>query len=66
MSKPGSDRRIDYIEFNVGDIARSRAFYGAARGDEVLGPLFERVDDWEAHIVRICAFWSSVTLMTGR
>ena len=32
MSKPDSDRRIDYIEFNVGDIARSRAFYGAAFG----------------------------------
>jgi predicted enzyme related to lactoylglutathione lyase len=32
MSKPGSDRRIDYIEFNVRDIARSRAFYGAAFG----------------------------------
>ena len=32
MSKPGNDRRIDYIEFNVGDIARSRAFYGAAFG----------------------------------
>ena len=32
MSKLGSDRRIDYIEFNVGDIARSRAFYGAAFG----------------------------------
>jgi predicted enzyme related to lactoylglutathione lyase len=32
MSKPGSDRRIDYIELNVRDIARSRAFYGTAFG----------------------------------
>ena len=23
MSKPGSDRRIDYIEFNVGDMLAS-------------------------------------------
>ena len=27
-----SDRCINYIEFNVGDIARSKAFYGAAFG----------------------------------
>ena len=26
------DRTIDYIEFNVADIARSKAFYGAAFG----------------------------------
>jgi uncharacterized protein len=26
------DRRIDYIEFNVADIARSKEFYGAAFG----------------------------------
>lgn len=26
------DRRIDYIEFRVADLARSRAFYGAAFG----------------------------------
>ena len=43
-----------------------RAFYTAAREDEVLGPLFERVEDWEAHIAKITAFWSSVVLMTGR
>ena len=28
----GSDRRIDYIEFNVADIAASKAFYGGAFG----------------------------------
>ena len=32
MTKPQEDRRIDYIEFNVADIARSKAFYGAAFG----------------------------------
>ena len=30
--KPREDRRIDYIEFNVADIARAKAFYGAAFG----------------------------------
>ncbi|MDF2115570.1 VOC family protein [Roseiarcaceae bacterium H3SJ34-1] len=32
MGARGSDRQIDNIEFNVSDIARSKAFYGAAFG----------------------------------
>jgi predicted enzyme related to lactoylglutathione lyase len=32
MAKPGTDRRIDNIEFAVSDIARSREFYGKAFG----------------------------------
>jgi predicted enzyme related to lactoylglutathione lyase len=32
MSGKGADRKIDYIEFNVADIARSKAFYGGAFG----------------------------------
>lgn len=32
MTKSDSDRRIDYVEFKVRDIVRSRAFYGAAFG----------------------------------
>lgn len=32
MSTRGADRKIDYIEFNVADIAASKAFYGAAFG----------------------------------
>lgn len=43
-----------------------RAFYGTARQDPLLGPVFARVADWEAHIARIVDFWSSVVLMTGR
>ena len=43
-----------------------RAFYAAARQDEVIGHLFDAVDDWETHIARISAFWSSVGLLTGR
>jgi hemoglobin len=43
-----------------------RAFYAEARQDDLLGPVFARVGDWEAHIDRIVAFWSSVALMTGR
>ncbi len=32
MANKGNDRRIDYIEFNVTDIAASKAFYGNAFG----------------------------------
>ncbi len=42
-----------------------RAFYGAARIDALLGPSFEGVADWEAHIATITRFWCSVALMTG-
>jgi predicted enzyme related to lactoylglutathione lyase len=31
-TKSESDRRIDYVEFNVSDVARSKRFYGEAFG----------------------------------
>ena len=44
-----------------------RAFYGNARFDPLLGPVFDsKVRDWEAHIARMCDFWSSILLMSGR
>jgi hemoglobin len=37
------------------------------RNDAVLAPVFEpRIADWEPHLQRMCAFWSSVALMSGR
>ena len=43
------------------------AFYDSMRADTVLGPIFSaRIVDWEPHLQRMCVFWSSVTLMTGR
>jgi hemoglobin len=42
-------------------------FYARVRCDPVLGPIFNtRVEDWPAHLEKLCAFWSSVMLMTGR
>ena len=42
-------------------------FYDKARVDPRLGPVFERrVADWTAHLARMCDFWSSVMLMSGR
>jgi predicted enzyme related to lactoylglutathione lyase len=32
MGTSGKDKRIDYVEFNVKDIARARGFYGDAFG----------------------------------
>lgn len=42
-------------------------FYARVREDAWLGPIFDaRVRDWDVHLGRMCAFWSSVTLGTGR
>lgn len=44
-----------------------QAFYGKVRQDALLGPVFdERIADWEPHLRRMCAFWSSVVLLSGR
>ncbi|CAN5311784.1 group III truncated hemoglobin [soil metagenome] len=44
-----------------------RTFYQRIQAEPVLGPIFAaRVTDWEHHIAKLCAFWSSVALMTGR
>jgi hemoglobin len=43
------------------------AFYDKVRADAVLGPVFDaRIHDWGPHLQQMCAFWSSVALMTGR
>lgn len=42
-------------------------FYAKIRDDALLGPVFEaRITDWDLHLQRMCAFWSSVALLTGR
>lgn len=41
-------------------------FYGAARRDDVLGPVFERyVRDWPAHLERMERFWASAVFRAG-
>jgi hemoglobin len=43
------------------------AFYARVRRDELLGPIFAaRISEWDHHLQRLCDFWSSVVLMTGR
>ena len=44
-----------------------RAFYARVRQDALLAPIFEsRIADWEPHLDNMFAFWSSLTLHTGR
>jgi len=47
MSVRGQDRQIDNIEFNVGDIHRSKAFYGAVFGWTFVdyGPTYTEFSD---------------------
>lgn len=77
MSLPvrsGSDRRAEVtaaIQAETGiDEAMIdrlvRAFYARIREDTLLGPVFAaRISDWEPHLRQMCAFWSSVVLMSG-
>ncbi len=42
-------------------------FYARVRADALLGPIFTTaIIDWASHLLKLCDFWSSVTLMTGR
>jgi hemoglobin len=43
------------------------AFYAKIRAEPVLGPIFNgAIEDWDEHLAKLCDFWSSVLLMTGR
>lgn len=43
-------------------------FYARIREDEEIGPIFNGAigEGWDAHLAKMCDFWSSVMLMTGR
>jgi hemoglobin len=42
-------------------------FYAKVRQDPLLGPVFDaRVKNWDTHLEKMCQFWSSVALMSGR
>lgn len=45
-----------------------RAFYGRARLDPLLGPIFEErlAGHWEEHLAKLTDFWSQIGLRTGR
>lgn len=42
-------------------------FYARVRQDDLLGPIFDtHVADWDEHLGKMCDFWSSLLLRTGR
>jgi hemoglobin len=42
-------------------------FYARVRLDQLIGPVFAgKVEDWDRHLARMCDFWSSIALMSGR
>src|SRR5512139_2471677 len=43
------------------------AFYARVRRDPLIGPIFNgAIDDWDVHLEKLVAFWSSVMLTSGR
>ncbi|WP_313198178.1 DUF1971 domain-containing protein [Rhizobium sp.] len=41
-------------------------FYDRVKVDDLLGPVFAVVHDWDEHLNRLAEFWSSMMLTTGR
>jgi hemoglobin len=66
MSGAG-DRLHHVTEDSIRDLVD--AFYVKVRADAEIGPVFARVipgNDWQPHLDKMYAFWSSVMLTSGR
>lgn len=57
-------QRTGITEAMIADLVAT--FYGRVRRDDLLGPIFATVQDWDDHLSRLRDFWSSVVLTTGR
>lgn len=66
LSRVGPGVLVGVTESMIQDLVHG--FYAKLRVDPALGPIFNRVigEDWDAHLAKMCDFWSSVLLMTGR
>lgn len=65
-SKSRADMMAGIIERSGIDEKLIHAFYAKVRKDSLLKPIFEqRIVNWEPHLQRTCAFWSSFALMSG-
>jgi hemoglobin len=71
----GAERRTQIIDRLLSETGIDEAmierlvhsFYARVRDDALIGPVFAaRVTDWDQHLKRMCLFWSSVTLASGR
>jgi hemoglobin len=65
-ARVGPGAALGVTEAMIHDVVHT--FYAKIRPDPTLGPIFERVigDNWDVHLAKMCDFWSSVLLMTGR
>ncbi|MBV9965243.1 MAG: group III truncated hemoglobin, partial [Alphaproteobacteria bacterium] len=55
----------DITELSIAALVEQ--FYAKARRDPMIGPVFNAaVEDWDEHLHKLCDFWSSVMLTTGR
>lgn len=75
MTEPVNSRRAGIIERIQAETGIDEpmitqlvhAFYQRVRQDPLIGPVFAaRITDWDPHLARMCEFWSSVMLMSGR
>src|SRR3546814_2310234 len=70
MKTPWRPEMNDMVEQELSeqDLAKLiPEFYARVRGDPVLGSIFDgAIDDWDEHLEKLQAFWSSVMLMSGR
>ena len=57
-------RETGITDAMIADVVET--FYGRVRQDPLLAPVFARVEDWNGHLAKLRAFWSSVVLMSGR
>lgn len=66
IAREGPGAAAGVTEPMIADLVH--AFYAKARLDPELGPIFNRVigDGWDEHLAKLCDFWSSVLLATGR
>lgn len=66
----GDDYVVEAVARGVDEAMIERLvhrFYAQVQRDSLLGPVFAaRITDWEPHLERMCGFWSSVMLRTGR
>ena len=56
--------RTGITESMIGELVTK--FYGRVREDDLLGPIFGVVQDWDEHLAKLRDFWSSVVLTAGR
>jgi hemoglobin len=56
--------RTGITEEMIGELVTR--FYGRVREDDLLGPIFAVVQNWDEHLTKLRDFWSSIVLMSGR